>query len=81
MLAFDVAIHRLYVASESGTVSIFSTSTTRPKRIGQSKLAAAAHSIAVDETTHRLYLPLQDIKGRPLLRVMKPVKQHTRRAS
>jgi hypothetical protein len=29
-----------------------------------------AHSVAVDPRTHLLYFPLQDIGGRPVLRIM-----------
>jgi DNA-binding beta-propeller fold protein YncE len=72
VLAYDVALRRLYVASESGTVAVFETSGRTPKKIGQSHLAAAAHTVAVDQATHRVYFPLQDIGGRPVLRVMKP---------
>jgi hypothetical protein len=31
--------------------------------------AAEAHAIAVDPRTHRLYLPLEDVDGKPVLRV------------
>ncbi len=74
VLAFDVSLQRLYVASESGTVSVFTTSSAAPKKVGQGHLADAAHSVAVDQTTHRVYLPLQDIAGQPVLRVMKPLE-------
>jgi hypothetical protein len=29
-----------------------------------------AHSVSVDPTTHLVYFPLQDVGGRPRLRVM-----------
>jgi hypothetical protein len=29
-----------------------------------------AHSVAVDARTHLVYFPLQDVGGRPILRVM-----------
>jgi hypothetical protein len=32
------------------------------------------HSVAVDQQTHRVYFPLQNMKGRPVLRVMEPVR-------
>jgi YVTN family beta-propeller protein len=72
VLAFDVALQRLYIASESGTVTAFNTSTKLPRKLGQSHLADAAHTVAVDQTTHRVYFPLQNIKGRPVLRVSTP---------
>src|SRR5207244_619669 len=61
VLALDVALRRLYVASESGTVSVFDTSPVSPRKIGQRRLADAAHTVAVDQATHRVFFPLQDI--------------------
>ena len=72
MLALDVALRRLYVASESGTVSVFDTSPVSPRKIGQGRLADAAHTVAVDQETHRVFLPLKDVRGRPALRVLLP---------
>jgi DNA-binding beta-propeller fold protein YncE len=72
VLAYDAALHRLYVASESGFVTVFATSATNPTKIGQAHLAATAHSVAIDQVTHRVYFPLQDFGGRPVLRVMQP---------
>jgi DNA-binding beta-propeller fold protein YncE len=74
VLAVDAGLHRLYVAAESGTVTVFDTSTAKATRIGQVHLANAAHSVAVDRTTHNAYFPLQDVDGRPVLRVMAPVR-------
>jgi YVTN family beta-propeller protein len=72
VLAFDPTPQRLYVASESGVVAVFATSTSSPKKLGQGHVADAAHSIVVDPSTHRVYLPLQNIGGHPVLRVMRP---------
>jgi YVTN family beta-propeller protein len=72
VLAFDVGLQRLYVASESGTVTAFDLSTSVPRKIGQAHLADAAHTVAVDRTTHRVYFPLQEAHGLPVLRVMAP---------
>ena len=73
VLAFDAALQRLYVAAESGTVTVFDTSTANATRIGQAHLADAAHSVAVDQTTHSTFFPLENVRGRPVLRVMAPV--------
>ena len=72
VLAFDPGLQRLYVASESGTVSVFQLQGRRLRLLGQSHLAYEAHSVAVDPTTHRVYFPLQNIDGRGVLRVMAP---------
>lgn len=71
VLAFDPQLSRLYVASESGVVSTFVVDRDVLRPVGDVR-APHAHSVAVDPETHRVYLPLQDIQGRPVLRVMVP---------
>jgi len=68
VLAFDGGASRLYVASESGVVAVFSTAGDVAKA-GQAYLAPAAHTVAVDPDTHRLYFPLEDIGGAAVLRI------------
>ncbi|WP_427174749.1 YncE family protein [Arthrobacter sp. 92] len=72
VLAFDTGLHRLYLASESGVVSVFDEQnrTLVPKASG--KLAHNAHTVAVDQGTHRVYFPLENIDGHPVLRIMEP---------
>ena len=72
VLAFDQELHLLYVASESGVVSIFREQGKQLVKIGEDHLAPAAHSVAVNQQTHEVYFPLRDIGGRPVLRVMRP---------
>jgi len=74
VLAFDESLHLLYVASESGIVSMFEERGKKLSKIGEGLLARNAHSVAVDGQTHRVYFPLQSENGRPLLRVMEPVR-------
>ena len=69
VLAFDPVWRRLYVAAESGVVTVFDEMGTRLKLVGEIK-APHAHSVAVDPDTHRVYLPLQNIDGRPVLRIL-----------
>jgi len=35
-----------------------------------------AHTVAVDPKTHLVYFPLENVDGRPLLRIMRPVDVH-----
>ena len=72
VLAFDQTLHLLYVASESGVVSMFREQGKQLVKIGEDYLAPAAHSVAVNPLTHEVYFPLRDIGGRPVLRVMRP---------
>lgn len=71
VLAWDAAWRRLYVASESGVVSTFIVDGETLHPAGEVRVPHA-HSVAVDPRTHRVYLPLENIEGRPLLRVMAP---------
>ena len=72
VLAFDPGWDRLYVASESGTVSIFDARHATLRPVGDYQ-APHAHSIAIDPSTHLVYLPLANVNGRPVLRIMAPV--------
>ena len=73
VLALDPEWGRLWVASESGTVSSFTEVQAhdgiRLVRDGDFELPHA-HTVAVDPRTHLIYLPLQDVDGAPVLRVM-----------
>lgn len=73
VLAFDVGLQRLYAASENGTVVTFAVSPYHAlSELGRGFLAANAHTVAVDSTTHRVYFPLQNAGGHAVLRVMEP---------
>jgi DNA-binding beta-propeller fold protein YncE len=73
VLAFDPTWGRLYVGTESGTVSAFTEIAARDGirlvREGDFSLPHA-HTVAVDPRTHLIYFPLQDVDGAPVLRVM-----------
>jgi DNA-binding beta-propeller fold protein YncE len=73
VLAFDTSSKRLYVAAESGVVAVAVERGRRLVKLGQGKLAANAHTVAVDPSTHHVYFPLErGDSGRPELRIMKP---------
>lgn len=74
VLAFDQGLHRLYAASESGVVSVFDEQSRTLVPQASGKLADNAHTVAVDQGTHRVYFPLQNVDGHPVLRVMEPSK-------
>ncbi len=73
VLALDAVRHRLYVASESGIVSSFDVRAGRFVRIAQAFFAPNAHVVGIDGA-HRLYFPLRNIEGHPLLRIVLPDK-------
>jgi DNA-binding beta-propeller fold protein YncE len=73
VLAFDAGLQRLYVASESGVVAVFDTSGNSLKKLEQVFLAPNAHTVSVDPQTHRVYFPLENIDGRPVLRIFETI--------
>lgn len=75
VLAFDPAWHRLYVASESGVVSAFTERDGKLVRNGDFT-ASHAHTVSVDPRTHLVYLPLQNVNGHPILRIMAARRLH-----
>lgn len=73
VLAYDPTLGYLYVAAESGVVSVFSTKGGRVAKVADAQLGSNAHVVAVDPGTHRIYFPLKNLGGRPILRIMSPV--------
>jgi YVTN family beta-propeller protein len=72
VLAFDKTFERLYVSAESGVLTIFDVKNRSLEKAGSGFYADKAHSVAVDSTTHRIYLPLENIDGKPVLRIVLP---------
>lgn len=73
VLAFDPTWRRLYVSAESGTVAVFT------ERGGAGRVTLHhdgnimmphAHTVAVDPRTHLVYVPLENVGGKPVLRIM-----------
>lgn len=71
VLAFDPSLSLLYVASESGVISVFQVKGNAVRKIWEAHVAKA-HTVAVDPGTHQIYLPLENVDGKPLLRIMQP---------
>jgi len=72
VLAFDEGLQRLYVSAESGIITVFDERERGLEKVGEGLLAPNAHSVAVDPSTHRVYFPLQNVNGKPVLRIMVP---------
>jgi DNA-binding beta-propeller fold protein YncE len=71
VVAWDPGWRRLYVASESGVLSSFLVVGDTLLPLGDLR-APHAHTVSVDPRTHRVYLPLESVSGRPVLRVLVP---------
>ena len=71
VLAWDPGWRRLYVASESGVLNTFIADGAVLRPIAELR-APHAHSVAVDPRTHLVYLPLENVDGKPVLRILTP---------
>ena len=70
VLSFDPARNLLFVASESGWVSVFHLTGKKLEKLSEDSLGFRAHSILVDPDTHLLYLPLENRNGHPRLDIL-----------
>lgn len=76
VLAFDPGLQRLYVASESGIVSVFQLHRGILTKLEDLDIGHHAHTVSVNPENHEVYLPLQNVDGHPVLRIMRPVVEH-----
>ena len=74
VLAFDPGTKTIYVAAESGEVTVFQESGKNLVMKGQMKMPHA-HTVCVDPETHLVYFPLENLNGHPVLRIMAPAVQ------
>ena len=64
----------LYVAAESGDVTIFDLAKPGVALVGHVHPGAHAHTVVADPATHRVFFPLlKGAHGKPVLRIMRPV--------
>ena len=69
VLVLDKTLSRLYVTCESGIVSILfglRDSLSKPENI----YALSVHTITVNQQTHEVYLPLENIGNQPVLQIL-----------
>jgi DNA-binding beta-propeller fold protein YncE len=73
VLVYDPGAGRVYVAAESGWVSVFDHDHGRLTARGSAHLADGAHSLALDPTSHHTYFPIpKGPKGSPVLWEFEP---------
>ncbi|WP_433725390.1 YncE family protein [Nocardia sp. CA-129566] len=63
VLVYDDSAHRLYVAAESGWVSLFDQRDGHTVALASAHLAEGAHTVAVDPDTHHSFFPLPKGRG------------------
>jgi YVTN family beta-propeller protein len=74
VLAYDRGLNRLYVACEAGVVSVFDATAAGLQKLDDVEVGPNCHSVSVDSRTHRVYFPLKNLNGAPVLRIMEPTR-------
>jgi len=73
VLAMDRKLGLLYVGCEGGEIDVFKVEGQQLKSVG-AFTAPNAHTVAVDQRDHRVFVPLKDVNGKPQLWILQPVK-------
>lgn len=63
-------VHGLLAVPELNTVYAGATGTNVDTRSNKRIATMAAHSVAIDSRTQLVYLPLENVGGKPVLRIM-----------
>jgi DNA-binding beta-propeller fold protein YncE len=73
VLSIDPGLGWLYVAAESGDLTVFDLARPGLALVGHDAPGPDSHTVAVDPATHRVFFPLMSGPGgRPVLRIMRP---------
>ena len=72
MLAFDAVLRRAYVAAESGVITILEERDRGLDKVAEVFFVLKAHSVAVDSGSPHVFFPLQNLNGKPVLRIAVP---------
>ncbi len=70
IMVLDPALHLVYVACGAG-ISLFQENGRNLQWLANYTFGISTHTIAVNEETHEIYLPLPRVGGRPVLRIMR----------
>jgi hypothetical protein len=70
IVIYDQHLQVVFVACSAG-VAVFDVSNNKFVQVGDYILGKGTHTLAVNDTTNEVYLPLPDSGGRPTLRIVK----------
>ncbi|MGH9699149.1 MAG: YncE family protein [Candidatus Acidiferrales bacterium] len=71
VVAYDAGLGRVYVACYSGAISVFERKDADHfQKLADVNVAHAVHSLAIDPSTHRVYVPEQEEDGMPVSRLV-----------
>jgi len=79
VIKYDPGLKRIYVACYSGAISVFQEDDPDHfRKLEDFPVQHKVHSLAIDERTHRLYVPEEEENGKPVARmiVYEPVEGH-----
>jgi len=66
-VALDPVLGRVYVACVSGAISVYEAKKSGEwRKAGDVSAAHAIHSLAIDPSTHRIFVPEMEIEGMPV---------------
>jgi DNA-binding beta-propeller fold protein YncE len=70
VVKFDSGLKRIYVACYSGAISVFQEDDPDHfRKLEDFPVQKKVHSLAVDQDTHRVYAPEQEVDGHPAARM------------
>jgi hypothetical protein len=70
VIAFDPGLRRIYVACYSGAISVFQEDDSKHfRKLADFPVEMKAHSLAIDTSTHKIYVPEQEVNGKPAARI------------
>src|SRR5436853_5506448 len=71
VIKFDPGLQRIYVACYSGAISVFhEDDADHYRKLEDFRVQHAVHTVAVEQKTHRLYTPEQEVDGKPVARMV-----------
>jgi DNA-binding beta-propeller fold protein YncE len=71
VIAFDPGLKRIYVACYDGAISVFQEDDpTHFKKLGDVPVQKKVHSLAIDLSNHRVYVPEQEENGAPAAKIV-----------
>jgi len=71
VIAFDPDLKRIYVACYDGAISIFQEDDpTHFRKLGDVPVQKKVHSLAIDLSNHRVYVPEQEENGAPAAKII-----------
>lgn len=69
MIVLDPSLHLVYVGCGAG-ISLYQENGRSLTWLANYSFGVSTHSIAVNQETHEIYLPITRVGGRPILRIM-----------